>query len=56
MKAMQRQKDMPAQEVDFERGDYESAMVLRRMFAVTVNSVLLWILVASPSYPMQIYG
>jgi diguanylate cyclase (GGDEF)-like protein/PAS domain S-box-containing protein len=51
MEAMQKQEDAVVQELDFERGDYESGMVLRRMFAVTVNSLLLWILVASPSYP-----
>jgi diguanylate cyclase (GGDEF)-like protein/PAS domain S-box-containing protein len=48
---MQKQEDTAVQELDFECGDYESGMVLRRMFAVTVNSLLLWILVASPSYP-----
>jgi hypothetical protein len=29
----------------FECGDHQSGMVLRRKFAVTVNSLLLWILV-----------
>ena len=48
---MKKQHETVAQELDFERGDYESGMVLRRMFAVTINSILLWILVASPSYP-----
>lgn len=48
---MQKQEDTLAQEKDFERGDYESGMVLRRMFVVTINSLLLWILIASPAYP-----
>jgi diguanylate cyclase (GGDEF)-like protein/PAS domain S-box-containing protein len=51
MVVMQKQEDTLAQDKDFERGDYESGMVLRRMLVVTINSLLLWILIASPAYP-----
>jgi diguanylate cyclase (GGDEF)-like protein/PAS domain S-box-containing protein len=48
---MQKKEGPGTQQSDFERGDYESDMVLRRMFIVTINSFLLWILVASPLHP-----
>lgn len=52
---MQKQDSTSVQEKHFERGDYDSSMVLRRMLVVTVNSLLLWIIIGSPEYPYANY-